>query len=289
VIPAEVGLVPQTVPAERLQQANALQGMTRNVVGVLGPAIGGVVVVLATPWLALAIDAVSFFVCAEILRRITVPPRADADAPGFFAELREGWQEFASRTWLWASVLFFGIGNLTFAGWNVLGPAIADDRLGGAGAWATILTASGVGAVTGGVLAIRFRPQRPMVACVLAAMLISLQTLALALGAPTWAIAAAAFCGGLGIAVHLTLWFTVFQQRVPERAQSHVASYDTLGSFVLMPLGAALVGPLAAAIGLTETLWLCLVVMWASWLAILTLPSVWAIRRSDAAPAASAA
>ena len=53
--------------------------------------------------------------------------------------------------------------------------------------------------------------------------LLSLQTLALALGAPTWVIAAASFVAGVGIAVHLTLWFTVFQQQVPERAQSRVA------------------------------------------------------------------
>ena len=289
VIPAEVGLVPQTVPPERLQQANALQGMTRNLVGVLGPAIGGIVVVLGSPGTALALDAVSFFVCADILRRMRVPPRAESASPGFFAELREGWQEFTARRWLWASVLFFGIGNLTFAGWYVLGPAIADERLGGAGAWAAILTAGGIGAVVGGVVAIRFKPDRPMVACVLAAMLISAQALSLALGAPTWLIALAAFVGGLGLAVHLTLWFTVFQQQVPERAQSRVASYDTLGSFVLVPVGTALVGPVAAAIGLTETLWICLIVMWASWVAILALPSVWAIRRAGAAPAAIAA
>ena len=289
VIPAEVGLVPQTVSAERLQQANALQGMTRNLVGVLGPAVGGAVVVAGSPGIALAIDAASFFVCAVILRRIRIAPRVGAEAVGFLAELREGWREFASRTWLWASVVFFGIGNLAFAGWIVLGPAIADERLGGAGPWAVILTAGGVGAVAGGVLAIRVRPRRPLVACVLAATLISLQTLALALEASTWLVSVSAFLGGLGIAVHLTLWFTVFQQQVPERAQSRVASYDTLGSFVLMPIGMALVGPLADAIGLVETLWLCLLVMWASWAAILVLPSVWAIRRTPAIPAATPA
>jgi MFS family permease len=289
VIPAEVGLVPQTVSAERLQQANALQGMTRNLVGVLGPAVGGAVVVAGSPGIALAIDALSFFVCADILRRIRIAPRVGAEAVGFVAELREGWREFASRTWLWASVVFFGIGNLAFAGWIVLGPAIADERLGGAGPWAVILTAGGVGAVAGGVLAIRVRPRRPLVACVLAATLISLQTLTLALEAPTWVVSASAFLGGLGIAVHLTLWFTVFQQQVPEHAQSRVASYDTLGSFVLMPIGMALVGPLADSIGLVETLWLCLLVMWASWAAILALPSVWAIRRAPATPAATPA
>ena len=58
-----------------------------------------------------------------------------------------------------------------------------------------------------------------------------------------------------------------------------MASYDALGSFVLIPVGMALVGPVSDAIGVTETLWIALLVMWASWAAILTLPSVWAIRR----------
>ena len=289
VLPAEVGLVPQTVSPARLQQANALQGLSRNMIGVLGPAVGGVVVVASSPGIALAIDAVSFLVCADLLRRIRVTPRDNAGSLGFVHELREGWREFTSRTWLWASVLLFGIGNLALAGWAVLGPAIADERLGGAGPWAVILTAGGVGAVTGGIFAIRIRPRRPLVVCVLAATLISLQTLALALSAPTAVIAAAAFLGGMGLAVHLTLWFTVFQQQVPEHAQSRVASYDTLGSFVLMPIGMVLVGPLSDAIGVVETLWIGLVVMWASWAAILMLPSVWEIRSSERVAEPSAA
>ena len=289
VIPAEVGLVPQTVSAERLQQANALQGLTRNLVGVLGPAVGGVIVVAGSPGVALAVDAASFFVCADLLRRIRVPPRETSEAPSFLAELREGWSEFTSRTWLWASVVLFGIGNLTITGWIVLGPAIAEERLGGAGAWATILTLGGIGAVVGSVLAMRVRPRRPLAACVIAAVPLSLQTLALALEAPTWLVSCAAFLAGLGLAIHLTLWFTVFQQQIPQSAQSRVASYDTLGSFVLMPIGMALVGPVADAIGIAKTLWIALGVMWACWVGILALPSVWAIRRVDPVPAASSA
>ncbi len=84
---------------------------------------------------------------------------------------------------------------------------------------------------------------------------LALQTLTLALGTPAWVVAVAAFLAGVGIAVHLTLWFTVFQQQIPERAQSRVASYDTLGSFVLMPVGMAIVGPVSDAIGVMTTLW----------------------------------
>ncbi len=82
--------------------------------------------------------------------------------------------------WLWASFLFFGLGNFMFAGWIVLGPVIAKSELGGAGPWAAILTSFGVGAVLGSVTAIRLRPRRPLVACVVAAVPLSLQTLSLA-------------------------------------------------------------------------------------------------------------
>jgi Na+/melibiose symporter-like transporter len=100
VVPAEVGLVPQTVSAGRLQQANALQGLTRSGVRVVGPALGGALVVAGSPGIALAVDGLSFFVCAVILARIRVPRRAELPA-SFLVELREGWREFASRTWLW--------------------------------------------------------------------------------------------------------------------------------------------------------------------------------------------
>jgi hypothetical protein len=106
---------------------------------------------------------------------------------------------------------------------------------------------------------------------------------------PVWVVCAAAFVAGVGLSIHLTLWFTVFQREIPERVQSRVASYDTLGSFVLIPIGVAIVGPVADLIGITLTLWIAVAVMWASWAAILALPSVWAIRQAAARPAAAAA
>ncbi len=225
-------------------------------------------------------DGASFFVCAAILARIRIPRRAGAPA-NFLTELRDGWGEFSSRTWLWASVVLFGIGNLALSSWIVLGPVIANEELGGAGAWATVLTIGGIGSVVGAILAIRVRPSRPLVVCTLAAVPLSGQLVALAVGAPIWILAATSFVASIGLGVHLTLWFTVFQQQVPERAQSRVSSYDTLGSFVLVPLGLALVGPVVSTIGREETLWLSLGIMLATWAGILALPSVWAIRRAD--------
>jgi MFS family permease len=281
--PAELGLVPQTVSAERLQQANALRGMTRNLLFVLGPALGGAIVVAAGPGTALLIDACTFVLAALLLARIALPARASvAPRSHFFHELREGWREFVSRAWLWASVALFGVGNVFFMFWIVLGPVEAKERLGGAGAWATILAANGLGAAVGGLVAYRYRPSRPLVAAVLWPTLYVLQLVALAAGSPTWVIAGASFLAGLSIAVHLTLWFTILQSEIPERAQSRVSSYDALGSFVLTPLGTAVAGPLAAALGTPNALWLATGVILVSNTSILFVPSVWAIRRREA-------
>jgi hypothetical protein len=86
---------------------------------------------------------------------------------------------------------------------------------------------------------------------------------------------------GTGLAIHLALWFTVFQQQVPEHARARVSSYDALGSFVLMPLGTAVVGPLAAFAGIRPTLILAGVVVQVTNLLVLAQPAVWSIRNRD--------
>ncbi len=279
VIPAETGLVPQTVSPEHLQEANALRGMMRNFVFVVGPAIGGAIVVAGSPGVALAIDAASFAVAALLLARISIPARVVAEQSRFFNELREGWREFTSRTWLRSTVVIFGLGNFFFMFWPVLGPTYAKEELGGAGHWAVILAVNGTGAVLGGVFALRYRPRLPLVACVIWPMLVCGQLVALALGAPTWVLAAASFFAGAAIAIHLALWFTIFQREVPEHAQSRVSSYDALGSFVLTPLGLVAAGFVGGAIGLSSAAWLAAGAILVLNAAMLLIPSVWRVGR----------
>ena len=96
-------------------------------------------------------------------------------------------------------------------------------------------------------------------------------------------LAAIGVVAGIGIAIHLALWFTVFQRNVPEAALSRVSSYDALGSFVLIPLGAAIAGPIASAIGVKETLIATGVIELVCFAIIIAQPSVWAITRFSSA------
>ena len=64
------------------------------------------------------------------------------------------------------------------------------------------------------------------------------------------------------------------------------SAYDALGSFVLVPVGMALAGPVSAAIGIDETLWLSIVVFLAATAIIVSIPSVRSIRAAGPAAAA---
>jgi MFS family permease len=279
--PAEIGLIPDTVGPARLQQANALMGLTRDVTRVLGPAAGGALVVAGSPGVALAADAVSFVVCAVVLLRIRAPRRTGAaeGTGSLLRELREGWREFTAHTWLWGAVVFFSLTVFAYSGWLVLGPVVAKDELGGPGAWAAILVAGGVGAVLGGLLAIRVRPRRPLVASVVWLVPWIGEMIMLAVGSPLWLMVVVSGLGGVGVALHIALWFTVFQQRIPAETRSRVSSYEALGSLVLAPIGLVVAGPAADALGTDAVLFGCAALGLASLGAVLAIPSVWAIRR----------
>jgi MFS family permease len=285
VIPTSQGLIPAVVSATRLQEANALLGLSRSLLGLLGPALGGVLVAVGSPGGALLVDAASFGAAAVLLRRVTIPARADHVEPEpFFKELRQGWNEFRRQTWIWTTIVFFGIGNCVSTSVYVLGPLVMKQHYDGATTWAILVACFGAGTILGGLIALRYRPTRPLLTSCVAATPLVLQPLGIALHLPVEVLVAIAVFAGTGLAIHLALWFTVFQRHVPEEARSRVSSYDALGSFVLLPLGSAVAGPIAALIGITATLVGTTLVEVLCFAAIIAQPSVWAIRADPAPP-----
>src|SRR5215218_637104 len=130
-VPASSGLVPDTVSPARLQQANALMGISRHVFGVAGPALSGVLVAAFGPGWVYAIDAVTFAASAWFLVQLPVLESA-GERKNFVADLVEGWRELTARTWVWTSILYFGVWNLAVAPFFVLGPVVCERELNGA-------------------------------------------------------------------------------------------------------------------------------------------------------------
>jgi MFS family permease len=285
VLPASQGLIPAVVSSVRLQQANALLGLSRSVLGFVAPALGGVLVTLGSPGSAILLDAASFGVAAVLLARVAIDARADQVEPEpFFRELREGWNAFRRQSWIWTTIVFFGIGNFAGASLFVLGPVVAKRYLGGAWTWSVLVSMFGAGAVVGGLLALRWRPKRPLLASCVAAIPYGSQTLAMGLHLPWQALAVVAFVTGIGLSIHIALWFTVFQQQVPPEHLSRVSSYDALGSFVLIPVGSALAGPVASLVGIYPTLVGAGLISLACIAIVIAQPSIWAIRNDEPEP-----
>jgi MFS family permease len=293
-MPALVGLIPQTVGAPRLQEANALLALTRSLANVAGPALAGVLVAVAGPGEAIAVDAATFAVSALCLLRLR-PSAAmdDADASAeepepFLAGLRGGWREVRSRAWLsWGLVAMSSYHVFVLPAVFVLGPALAERELDGASSWATIVACFGVGSIIGNVLAMRLPLPRPVFMAAVALVGASTQAVIIGSGLGTAGIAALELLAGICVALFFTLWDLSIQEQIPPRAVSRVSAYDFSVSMGLMPLGMAVCGPIADAIGLQATLrWMSAIGILAAllWLAQ---PSVRALRRPPVAPPAS--
>jgi MFS family permease len=255
--PASEGLVPQTVSPARLQQANALLSLSASTGFIVGPAIAGALVATVGPAWGLAADGATFFASAVFLARMPLPPHSRAKIEPFLRELRDGWQEVRSRTWLWLGVLYSSLGNmLTLAPFLVLGPVIAERSLGGAPAWALITALFAVGALLGDVVALRYRPKQPILAFGLVLFSLAIPPAALALGLPAAGIAGLSIFAGAGLSYANIVWTTTVQEQIPAAALSRVSAYDWFGSLAFYPLGLALAGPAAGLLGIEATLWI---------------------------------
>ncbi|MFR9796038.1 MFS transporter [Streptomyces sp. MS06] len=287
--PALDGLVPLIVPAERLQRANGLLRVGTNGSLLLGLALSGATVALVGAGWALALNAASFAVSAALTSRLRVAARPRGRASGW-AELKEGWQEFASRQWLWVVVAQYAVVVAALnANVGVLGPLTADQHLGGARAWSVIVAAQAVGTVAGAGLAARVRVKRPVLVAVLCTYPAAVPIALLGAAAPVWLTATAMFGAGIAGDVFGVLWVTTVQREIPERALSRVSSYDWFGSLAFAPLGLLVAGPVAAAVGTGTALAGCAGLVVLATTAALLSPQVRTLRTGPGTPSETAA
>ncbi|PUA80385.1 MFS transporter [Nocardioides currus] len=253
--PAMASVLPQLVPREHLQPANALISLTRNGMAVLGPTIGALLVVTVGAGWALAVDAATWLLAALLLLPVTLPPKQpDKERPDTIRELREGWTFFWSVPWLWAVVVGFGVLNLIHAGaWTTLGPAVADDTI-GRQAWGLVLSAEAVGLLVTTVVLLRVRLERPLLLGMIGVSMMAPPMLVLGASPHLVGLVVAAFISGAGTEVFGMGWNLAMQENIEDRMLSRAYSYDALGSFVAIPVGQLAFGPLALAFGFRPVL-----------------------------------
>ena len=279
--PASTGLTPMTVSAGRLQEANALRGMSMGLTQFAGPALAGILIVTVGPGYALAIDAASFGFSALYLARLHLPQHVSLPPQSFGRDLLDGWRDFTARSWVWLVVVSASLGNMMSGAWLVLAAVWIKNGHGGAGAWTAILVVSAIGGLAGGVAVLRLRPRRPLLVGSIAVIPNAAPMIVLALRLPWQVLIVTALVTGFGNMVFNTLWETTLQQHIPPASLSRVSAYDWFGSLLCEPLGVALAAVVAASIGMSQTLWIAAAVNLVAIAALLAAPSVRRLQRLD--------
>ena len=177
-------------------------------------------------------------------------------------------------------MVYFALVNLLWGAWSALGPIVAERDLGGAAAWGSVLAAIGAGALLGSMVATRVKPRRPLVFVAFSEALFAMPLAFLAAGAPVALLACAAVMSGAAMMLGMSVWESTLQRHIPAQSLPRVSSYDWFGSMAFYPLGLAVWGPVAAAIGILS-LWLAFGLFTAAVVALVAVPD---IRRLPARP-----
>jgi predicted MFS family arabinose efflux permease len=261
--PAASGLLPQTVPEAQIQEANAVTGLFANVAEFAGPALATLLVLGFSAAAAFAIDAATFLVSAALLVRVRPRERgapAAATAPGagrasVWADVRAGFHEVRSRSWVWATLAAFCVAMfVALAPLFVLGPIVAREQYGDLAVFGFVFAAFGAGTICGSLAGIRWRPRYVLRQAMTLVLVWPVAIGLYAAGAALELVLPAMVLAGGCVALFDVWWVTALAERIPPDKLSRVVSYDWAVSLGLVPLGYALAGPAADALGATEVL-----------------------------------
>ncbi|MFG2887019.1 MFS transporter [Streptomyces sp. NPDC048297] len=281
--------VASTVPrlAADIQGANGAIRIAESAAQLAGPAVAGVLVGLASPGGVFAAHAATYAIsalCLLLLRLPPLPEGARSAGPAlraFRADLVEGWREFRARTWLWGVIAVWCV--YMIAVWGPTVPLVATEvvRHHGPGAYGLINSALGAGTVVGGLLALRLRPRRMLRAGAIALFAFVGFPAAVGAGLGVPAMAAGAAVAGAGMSFWGVMWATSVQTQVPADVLNRIHAYDVAGSLAMLPVGQALAGPAAEALGADHVLLVAAVMSLVVAAALLAVPAIRDLVRAD--------
>lgn len=279
-------LLTETVPAEVLQRAITWRRLGVNAAMVGGFAAAGLLVAAFGPGWAVAADALSFLVAAVLYSLIRVPAAsATPETPhsSLVSDTLAGIREVARHTWLWVLIAQALVFHLVYSGAQaVLGPIVVQ-RTWGEAAWGWALAMLMVGFIVGGLLTLVWRPRHALGVAVVMLALTGAFPAAMAVGGSLGLLLAGAFLHGLGLEFFAVTWDLSIQQQVAPEMLARVYSVDIAGSFLARPIGLALTGPVAEAVGFSRWLWVAVLVTSGTSLFCAALPSVRRLTRTDLA------
>ncbi|HEY2518571.1 MAG TPA: MFS transporter [Streptosporangiaceae bacterium] len=248
--PAAGALTPEIVGERDLTAANSIFSGLENLVVVVGPAIGGLLLLTGRPVIGVAINAASFAVAAVIVARLKVRSKGSGSGDG------NAWQQFTTgikalgtQPVALAIMLLATLDTAVYGASTVLYVPLSE-RLGtGPNGYSYLLAGSALGGVLGVALANRLSSAGRLAPVIMGS--IGLQAFPFLLTVPVHSPALAAVLqvlSGVGMVIVDVLAITGLQRDLPGDVLSRV-----LGVFDTLALGAILLASLLTGILLAHT------------------------------------
>ena len=250
--PSRQAIVPDLVPKDQLMQAISMTSVTMNVMRILGPALGGILLTLVGVEGAFFMQAIGYAWSATLASRISA--RNTPTSGAFLRSMIEGVQYARRKPEI--QRLFFIAASFTVLAlsYNQLMAAYASDVLDlGGGGFGLLMTAAGAGAFGSAVFLVFSNDDWSKGRVLLLSMVISG---ALLMGLGIFGHAAVAFplqaALGLTTGLSMTLANVLLQIVVDDQYRGRVMSLYFL-TFGLQPLGSLPAGAAAEFVGLQAT------------------------------------
>ena len=256
-IPAITAIMPTLVPAEILVQGNVVRALSRQGSRAIGSLLAGFIVAVSSVPYAFAASAALLLLGPLLILRLPRVVAERAARTHLASEIGEGLRFIAGVPWLWLTIVGFALVNTAlFAPVLVALPFLVRDvMLADARMYGTILAASSVGQLVGGLALASFRPRRAATVMWLAAAASGLAVAGFGLLPSVGAVVLLATLDGVGFVTFVVVKDSLLQRKVPTPLLGRVASVDSLGAVALGPatpiVGALtdLFGPRAIFVG----------------------------------------
>lgn len=272
----------------RLTRVGGLLGSVNETASFIGPALGGLLVVVIEPDGVLVVDAASYLaafllVAALVPRPTSVAVVSEEDAGG--RGVVEGLRYLFRDTGLRGQVVGLGVNQISWTAMVATLPVLALDG-GGASVAGWLLGSYGAGSVAGGLLSSRARRTDGDTAA-WALAVIAASTWLLFLPVPVWALTIAVALNGLGAGLFYPRFFSAVTTSTPPALRARVMASVTIALSAPAPVGFLGAGYLSQHTG-SPTAALVLVATSATIGSAITIRAILVrvSRRPDATPAA---
>jgi DHA3 family macrolide efflux protein-like MFS transporter len=249
-MPAISALIPQIVPTDKLMRVNGINSSVQSSLLILGPVVAAGIYSTMSLAAILFIDVVTAVIGLSLLATIAVPTLsrvANNDKPSYFTDLKEGLNYIFSHDLVrWVMVIYSIVFLLVVAPSN-LSPLMLVRTFGGDVWLLTILELSfGIGMVAGGALMAIFASKVDRLGMMVGTSII-FGVLAVVMGFTTNLVIfySLFFLIGLAVPAFSTSSMTLLQETVEPERQGRVFGFVGIVMAVAMPIGMAVLGPLA--------------------------------------------